>query len=79
MRGVLESCEHTDVSNTYLLSKGIVVYVHVGSERPMFTMYMAGAGRPGTGGSVTSSFDAFVGSATLLDMRNNESNPRSDS
>ena len=68
MRDVLESCDHTDVSNTYLLSKGIVVYVRVGGEQPMFTMYMAGAGRPGTGGSITSSFDAFVGSATLMDL-----------
>ena len=65
-----ESLENTGVSNTYLLSKGIVVYVSVAGEQPMFTMYMAGAGRPGTGGSITSSFDVFVGSATLLDMRN---------
>ena len=70
MREDFENCEHTDVSNTYLLSKGIVVYVNAASKPPMFTMYMAGAGRPGTGGSITSSFDAFVGSATLMDMKN---------
>ena len=67
-----ESCEHTDVSNTYLLSKGMVVYVNAAGERPMFTMYMAGAGRPGTGGSITSSFDVFAGGATLMDMIKDE-------
>ena len=70
MRDGCEVLEHTDVSNTYLLSKGIVVYVNAASEPPMFTMYMAGGGKPGTGGSITSSFDAFVGSATLMGMRN---------
>ncbi len=64
----LESSRNTDVSNTYLLSKGIVIYVSAAGERPMFTMYMAGAGRPGTGGSVTSSFDVFAGRATLTDL-----------
>ncbi len=63
-----ESLASTDVSNTYLLSKGIVIYVNAAGERPMFTMYMAGAGRPGTGGSVTSSFDVFAGRATLTDL-----------
>ena len=72
MRDAFENSENTDVSNTYLLSKGIVVYVSAVGERPMFTMYMAGAGRPGTGGSITSSFDAFVGSATLMDIRKDE-------
>lgn len=65
-----EVLENTDVSNTYLLSKGIVVYVNAASEPPMFTMYMAGAGVPGTGGSITTSFDVFAGSATLTDLRN---------
>ncbi len=63
-----ESLRNTDVSNTYLLTKGIVVYVNAAGERPMFTMYMAGAGVPGTGGSITSSFDVFAGSATLRDL-----------
>ena len=67
-----ESLRNTDVSNTYLLSKGIVVYVNAAGERPMFTMYMAGAGVPGTGGSITTSFAVFAGSATLMDMRKNE-------
>ncbi len=69
-----ESLANTDVSNTYLLSKGIVIYVNAAGEQPMFTMYMAGAGRPGTGGSVTSSFDVFAGSATLMGMREDEAN-----
>ena len=68
MREGCEVLENTDVSNTYLLSKGIVVYVNAASEPPMFTMYMAGGGRPGTGGSITSSFDVFAGSATLMDL-----------
>ena len=72
MRDGCESCERTDVSNTYLLSKGIVVYVNAAGERPMFTMYMAGAGVPGTGGSITSSFAAFAGSATLMDLERSE-------
>jgi len=67
-----ENSRNTDVSNTYLLSKGIVVYVNAAGLRPMFTMYMAGAGVPGTGGSITSSFDVFVGDATLTDMRKYE-------
>jgi hypothetical protein len=67
-----ENSRNTDVSNTYLLSKGIVIYVSAAGERPMFTMYMAGAGRPGTGGSITSSFDVFVGGATLMGMIKDE-------
>ena len=63
-----ENSRNTDVSNTYLLGKGIVVYVNAAGERPMFTMYMAGAGRPGTGGSITTSFDVLAGSATLMDL-----------
>ncbi len=69
MRGDLESSRNTDLSNTYLLSKGIVVYVNATGKRPMFTMYMAGGGRPGTGGSITTSFDVLAGSATLTDMK----------
>ncbi len=68
MREGLESSRHTDVSNTYLLSKGIVVYVNAAGKRPMFTIYMAGGGRPGTGGSITSSFDVFAGDATITDL-----------
>ena len=64
--------ENTDVSNTYLLSRGMVVYVNAAGLEPMFTIYMAGGGRPGTGGSVTSSFDVFAGSATLMDLRKDE-------
>ncbi len=63
-----ESLRNTDVSNTYLLSKGIVVYVNAAGERPMFTMYMAGAGVPATGGSITTSWNVFAGSATLMDL-----------
>ena len=64
-----ENCEHTEVSNTFLLSKGTVVYVNAAGEQPMFTIYMAGAGRPGTGGSITTSFDVLAGSATLTDLK----------
>ena len=68
MRGGFENLDNTDVSNTYLLPKGIVVYVNAAGERPMFTIYMAAGGRPGTGESITTSFDAFAGSATLMDL-----------
>ncbi len=64
-----ESLANTDVSNTYLLSKGMVVYVNAVGREPMFTIYMAGGGRPGTGGSITTSFDVLAGSATLTDMK----------
>ena len=70
MREDFENCEHTDVSNTYLLSKGIVVYVRVGGWPMTYTTSMAGAGRPGTGGSITTSFDVLAGDATLMDMKN---------
>ena len=72
MPGGCASLRNTDVSNTYLLSKGIVVYVNAAGLEPMFTMYMAGVGRPGTGGSITSSYAVFAGSATLMDMRKDE-------
>ena len=68
------SSKNTDVSNTYLLSRGMVVYVNAAGKRPMFTIYMAGGGRPGTGGSITTSFDVFAGSATLMDMKKDEAN-----
>ncbi len=67
------SSKNTDVSNTYLLSRGMVVYVNAAGKRPMFTIYMAGGGRPGTGGSITTSFDVFAGDATLTDMRKERS------
>ena len=70
MLGGCVRCENTDVSNTYLLSKGIVVYVNAAGPEPMFTMYMAGGGRPGTGGSITTSYAVFAGSATLMDLEN---------
>ena len=57
----------TDVSNTYLLSRGTVVYVNAAGRQPMFTIYTVGGGRPGTGESVTSSFDVYVENATHLD------------
>ena len=63
------SSRNTDVSNTYLLGKGTVVYVNVAGEEPMFTIYMAGGGRPGTGGSITTSYDVFAGSATLMGIK----------
>ena len=67
--------KNTDVSNTFLLSKGTVVYVNAAGPEPMFTIYMAGAGRPGTGGSITTSYDVLAGSATLTDLRKNETKP----
>ncbi len=72
MPGGCASLRNTDVSNTYLLSKGIVVYVNAAGEQPMFTMYMAGAGRPGTGGSITTSWNAFAGSATPTGIKGDE-------
>ena len=66
-----ESLENTDVSNTYLLSKGMVVYVNAAGEEPMFTIYMAGGGRPGTGGSITTSYAVFAGGATLMGLERN--------
>ena len=69
-----ESLENTDVSNTYLLSKGMVVYVNAAGERPMCTIYMAGGGRLGTGGSITTSYAVFAGGATPMDMRKDEAN-----
>ena len=72
MPGDLESSRNTDVSNTFLLSKGTVVYVNAAGEQPMFTIYMAGAGRPGTGGSITTSFDVLAGSATLTDLKSDD-------
>ncbi len=68
MRDGCESLRSTDVSNTYLLSKGIVVYVNAAGEQPMFTMYMAGADWQATGGSITTSWNVFAGSATLMDL-----------
>jgi hypothetical protein len=65
---MLDGCENlkrTDVSNTYLLSRGTVVYVNAAGLLPMFTIYTAGGGRPGTGESITTTFDVFVESATL--------------
>lgn len=62
----------TGVSNTYLLSRGTVVYVNAAGSLPMFTIYMAGGGRPGTGESITTTFDVYVGAVTRLDMRGNE-------
>ena len=38
----------------------------------MFTIYMAGGGRPGTGESITTTFDVYVENATLLGMKGNE-------
>ncbi len=70
MPGGCVSSRNTDVSNTYLLSKGTVVYVNAAGPEPMFTIYMAGGGRPGTGGSITTSYDVFAGGATLMDMKN---------
>ena len=72
MLGGCGDSRNTDVSNTYLLGKGTVVYVNVAGEEPMFTIYMAGGGRPGTGGSITTSFDVLAGRATLMDMRKDE-------
>ncbi len=68
---MLDGCvdsRNTDVSNTYLLSRGMVVYVNAAGPEPMFTIYMAGGGRPGTGGSITTSYAVFAGSATLMDI-----------
>ena len=62
-----ENYDHTGVGNTYLLSKGTVVYVNAAGPQPMFTIYTAGGGRPGTGESITSSFDVFVEHVTRLD------------
>ncbi len=76
MPDVFENLKNTDVSNTYVLLKGTAVcVVSVGGLHPMFTMYMAGAGVPGTGGSITTSFDAFAGSATLTDLERNRDEP----
>jgi hypothetical protein len=61
-------CEHIGENSTFWLSKGTVVYVNAAGKQPMFTIYTAGAGRPGTGESITTSFDAFVGDATLMDL-----------
>ncbi|MHC4639512.1 MAG: hypothetical protein ACYTBV_18750 [Planctomycetota bacterium] len=66
----LESCVNTGGSNTYLLSKGTVVYVNAAGKQPMFTIYTAGGGRPGTGESITSSFDVFVENVTCISGRN---------
>ncbi len=65
------SLRNTDVSNTYLLSKGIVVYVNAAGWPTMFITNTVGVGRLGTGGSITTSFDVFAGSATLMDMKKN--------
>ena len=67
-----KSYENTEVSNTYLLSRGTVVYVNAAGLRPMFTIYMAGGGRPGTGGSITTTFDVYVEDVTRLDMKGKE-------
>ena len=61
------SYKNTVVSNTYLLSRGTVVYVNAAGKRPMFTIYMAAGGRPGTGESITTTFDVYVEDATRLD------------
>ena len=62
----------TVMSNTYLLSRGTVVYVNAAGLLPMFTIYTAGGGRPGTGESITTTFDVYVGAVTRLDMKGNE-------
>ena len=72
MPGGYVDSRNTDVSNTYLLSRGMVVYVNAAGLEPMFTIYMAGVGRPGTGGSITTSYAVFAGSATLMDLRKDE-------
>jgi hypothetical protein len=66
------SCEHIGESNTYLLSKGTVVYASAAGRQPMFTIYTAGGGRPGTGESITTTFDVFVEDVTHLDMTNGD-------
>ena len=38
----------------------------------MFTIYMAGGGRPGTGESITTTFDVYVEDVTRLDMKGKE-------
>ena len=65
-----ESYGNTGESNTYWLSIGMNHYADVAGWPSRFIIYMAGAGRPGTGESITSSFDVFAGDATLLDMIN---------
>jgi hypothetical protein len=35
----------------------------------MFTIYMAGGGRPGTGGSIMTSYAVFAENVTLMDMK----------
>ena len=56
--------------NTFWLSKGMAVYVVAASLPSMFTTFMAGAGRPVIGESITINYDASVESATLTGMRN---------
>ena len=68
MLDVCENFDNSGVSNTFLLSKGTVVYVNAAGKQPMFTIYTAGGGRPGTGESITSSFDVFVENVTHWDM-----------
>ena len=72
------SYKNTVVSNTYLLSRGTVVYVNAAGKRPMFTIYMAAGGRPGTGESITTTFDVYVEDVTHLDMRSDDKEETKD-
>ena len=66
-----ENLDNTGKSNIFLPLRGTGDYVIAAGWPRMFTTCMVGAGRPGTGGSITNSLDVFVGNATLLDTERN--------
>ena len=62
--------ENTDLSNTYVLSKGTAVCVlSVGGLRPTFTMCMGGVSELEIGENTTTTWSACAESATHLDIR----------
>ena len=67
-----ENLDNTGKSNIFLPLRGTGVYVIAAGWPTMFITSMVGAGRPGTGGSTTSSLDVFVESATLLDTKSDD-------
>ena len=52
--------------------RGTVVFVIAAGWPTIFTTYMGGAGRLGTGGSITAAFGVFAEDVTRLGMKGNE-------
>ena len=72
MRGGKKGCGHTDVSNTYLLSSGTVVYVNAAGWLLTCITYSGVVKFPMIGGNTTIACAASAEDATHLDMKKDE-------